>query len=80
LLVDLRGFVLVDEAAEYRFSFDPPIGQADDGCRHRRVRVWMPLVPGLMGTMSVVVDRVLGENSSEMSCSQDQDSVQELAA
>jgi hypothetical protein len=30
LSVDLCGLVLVDEAAEYRSSFDPPVGQIDD--------------------------------------------------
>ena len=80
LAVDLRCFVLVDEAAEYGFSFDPLVGQVDKGCRLRWVCVWRALVAGLVGTMRVVVDGVLGEDSSEMACSQDQYPVQELAA
>jgi hypothetical protein len=79
LLVDLRYSVLVDEAAEYGFSFDPPVGQINDGCRQRWICVWRPLIAGLVGTVSVVVDGVLGENPAEMACSEDQDPVQEFA-
>lgn len=75
-----RGFVLVDEAAEDGSSLDGLAGEVGGRGGHQWVGVRRPLPEALVRSVRVVVDCVLGQDSAEMSLSEDHDSVQEFAA
>ena len=72
--------VLVDEAAEDRFAFNPLFVEADDNRYRCRGGVGMALVQALVGAMPVVLRRVLAQDSPRVTRSQDQDPVEQLAA
>jgi hypothetical protein len=72
--------VLVDEATEDRFAYNPSFAEADDGRYRRRDGVGRALVQALVGTMPVVMRRVLAKDSARVTRSYDQDPVEQLAA
>jgi hypothetical protein len=74
-----RALILVDQSAEHLLSLDP-MAMGRDGSETRLASVGWLLIEGPVGSMSVVVLQILGQDDPQVSVTDDQETVEALAA
>jgi hypothetical protein len=72
--------VSVDQATKDRYAYDPSFIEAHDGRYRRPDGVGMALARALVGTMSVVLRRILADDSPRVTWPDDQDPAGRFAA